>query len=521
MGAGKEVQQVIQVVPQHCGRDDPVFPCPNPGATLVGLACSGGGSRAAYLTAAILKEIQMSSITLEGSGDAGEGRGLLSQLDFISSVSGGSMAAAYFALHSRELVSAANPTAWDNFLDAMAGNYGPKRIFFLSLLNPLNVLKYLFTDFNRGDVVRRVYDQDLYHGATLSQLPARPVLYINSFDVVNNVRFIFSKHYIENELYLRPQKGEQFQIGGPHPLAAENDLTRDRVDPASILVGEAVYASSAFPFVYPNLVLNCFGSGVKYKGRRLFLADGGLGDNTGLLTLLTQMKYWSVQDPAQSLALAIYIDADNSSLLHESGTSEEIYGWRGTWLQQGHGSVEASMKMHEDTIFRFLTATGVMLAHQIDNWIVGQSGADGEGLPTSDPGGAGEPEPDMIPWSWKKDVCSGKVLLQPWVLSLRLRNIGWAFNYLASLEGGMPERLKLLLGAVNDKKDLTLRLAKIETDFALQDDDRKVLDLAAYILVHGQLKPQLQAWAYAVRMADRHQPPDWCSKDAALTNLKR
>src|SRR5437763_1804915 len=65
-----------QPVPKSVGRE------------LIGLAASGGGSRAAYLEAAVLREIHRHGLRVEVPGaQAGD---LLSQLGFISSVSGGS-----------------------------------------------------------------------------------------------------------------------------------------------------------------------------------------------------------------------------------------------------------------------------------------------------------------------------------------------------------------------------------------------------------------------------------------------
>lgn len=88
-------------------------------------------------------------------------------------------------------------------------------------------------------------------------------------------------------------------------------------------------------------------------------------------------------------------------------------------------------------------------------------------------------------------------------------------------EPGMPERLKLLMDAAHlGKEGLALRLAKIRTDFVLGRDDRKVLDLAAYLLVHGQLEPQLGCMGRGGGAGPQAPPRDWFAKDAALTGFK-
>ena len=92
----------------------------DPGATVVGLAASGGGSRAAYLAAAILREMRASSARID-TGATTEARSLLDQIDAVSAVSGGALTAAYFVAYGEQLRSAdADSPTWRGFLDKMA-----------------------------------------------------------------------------------------------------------------------------------------------------------------------------------------------------------------------------------------------------------------------------------------------------------------------------------------------------------------------------------------------------------------
>ena len=70
--------------------------------TLVAVAISGGGSRAAYFAAAALEQLSR----LRMPGRSGPGSSLVSHIDLISAVSGGSVAAAYFAAHAASLTRA-------------------------------------------------------------------------------------------------------------------------------------------------------------------------------------------------------------------------------------------------------------------------------------------------------------------------------------------------------------------------------------------------------------------------------
>jgi hypothetical protein len=84
-------------------------------------------------------------------------------------------------------------------------------------------------------------------------------------------------------------------------------------------LADAVYASSAFPFVYPVLALSLRGRSGRAPAdvEQRFLAGGGLRDNSGLASLHQQISaefYWHYHGgyptrPLARLALAFWIDA--------------------------------------------------------------------------------------------------------------------------------------------------------------------------------------------------------------------
>jgi NTE family protein len=243
------------------------------GGTVVGVAASGGGSRAAYLSAAILREIRRGGPALLIGPTTEPRQSLLDQIDAMSSVSGGSLAASYFVLNSEQLKRAeANSTLWTDYLDKMAVEYRKRQWYGQAALSPAVWAKSLFTDYNRGVLARDDYNALLFKDNSLAQLPDRPVLYINAFDVANHVRFVLSKHYIDTT-YFQP-KDWWGQLSAPQTLVSENDLAFTRIDPASIRVADAVYASSSFPIAYPNLLIKHCGSKILFHGQLIFLADG-------------------------------------------------------------------------------------------------------------------------------------------------------------------------------------------------------------------------------------------------------
>jgi hypothetical protein len=231
-------------------------------------------------------------------------------------------------------------------------------------------MKFIFTNYNRGLLQRDVYD-DLFKGATIGSLPDHPALYINSFDVANHVRFIFSKHYIDTTYY---QPASWWgQLMEPQDVTAENDLAFVRVDPNSVKLADAVYASSAYPIAYPNFALRHYGNKILFQGQLIFLADGGLADNSGLVTLLTQMKIGLEKSAKAATVIVIYIDASLDRLERLGSTFqqrgiEKRYAWQNTVIGHAYESIDAAVSMLRDLGWKFVESTGFITDELNANW---------------------------------------------------------------------------------------------------------------------------------------------------------
>ncbi|MEZ5852311.1 MAG: patatin-like phospholipase family protein [Hyphomicrobiaceae bacterium] len=475
--------------------DDPKpFAKANFAGNVVGLAASGGGSRAAYLTAAVLHEIRRAGPSLQLGVHAGRPSSLLDQFAAVSSVSGGSLAAAYFVQNAKELKDAdADSEAWRSFLDAMAIGYRKRQWYGWNGLNPLSLGRSLFTDYNRGVAARSDYDATLFKGSSLAQLPDRPALYINAFDVANHVRFVLSRHYIDTA-YFQP-RGWWGRLSAPQNLASENDLAFTRIDPASIGTADAVYASSAFPMAYPNLALKHCGSKILFQGRQIFLADGALADNSGLITLLTQLKAGIDKTTKASTVTAIAIDASvdrintNGTRFQQTGI-EDRYAWTDTVFGQAAESIFAAVALLQDLGWKFIQGSDVVTDQLSMNWrqeLTGRKGTCGSSDKTS----------------WQALFETGALAMRPLVIRLGLRDVlnpDFAGAYGGALDGRAKLKALLAENGIGDglaalSKHLSHRLQAIPTDFTLSATDRKLLDLTAYLLVHGKLAGDVAAWS--------------------------
>lgn len=482
------------------------FAQPRFGGTVVGIASSGGGSRATYLSAAVLREIRRGGAALMLSASSDAKQSLLDQVDVMSSVSGSSLAAGYFVLNSEELKRAsADSILWTDYLDKMAVEYRTRQWYGQAATNPLVWGKVLFTDYNRGVLARDDYDALLFKGAALDRLPDRPVLYINAFDVANHVRFVLSRHYIDTT-HFQPRDWWG-NLSAPQTLTSENDLSFTRTDPGSIRLADAVYASSSFPIAYPNLPLNHCGSKVLFQGQLIFLADGALADNSGLLSLLMQIQANLDVTAKRSTVVAISIDASvdridtNGTKFQQMGV-EERYAWDNTILGHARESIYAAIALLQDVGWKFIEGTDVVTDQLNMNWPNELTRRAGKCAPASKT-------------SWSNLFETGVLAMRPLVIRLGLRDVinpDFASMYGAGLKDE-EELVKLLKeNAISDgiaslSKHLSRRLESIPTDFTLSASDRKLLDLVAFLLVHGKLAGDVAKWNEVARAAASAQDP--------------
>lgn len=267
----------------------------NSGSLLVVLTFSGGGTRAAAMAYGVLEELAQADIQWEGRRTS-----LLTEVDIISAVSGGSYTAAYYALYRNRLFTDFE----DDFLKRNVQGE-----IMRAILAPKNLIRTLDPRFGRINVVAEYLDQALFHGATYGDLlhKGRPFVLINASDLSLGSRFEFSQ--------------DQFDL-----LCA---------DLSPFLLAHAVAASSAVPVVLSPLTLRNHAGQCGFQepdwvepalgdrpasARRYFkarelrsyldaverpfihLLDGGLSDNTGVRALLDRVL---LQDDPVHLAQSL------------------------------------------------------------------------------------------------------------------------------------------------------------------------------------------------------------------------
>ena len=256
---------------------------------------SGGGTRAAALAYGVLEALRDTKIEWQGRQES-----LLDEVDVISSISGGSFPAAYYALRGRKI--------FDEFPDKFL--YRPIQSDLLKLaLAPTSWFKLAGPSFGRSDLAAEFYNREVFDGGTYADVIARdrrPFVVLNATDMTSGATFPF--------------------------IQDEFDLICSNL--AGLPLARAVAASSAFPGGLTPLTFKNYAGGCGYRQptwvalaaddhasrvnarrtaraenrlslaapgparRYVHLTDGGISDNLGLrgpLDAITSVDHsWSV-----------------------------------------------------------------------------------------------------------------------------------------------------------------------------------------------------------------------------------
>jgi len=254
--------------------------------TMVVLAFSGGGTRAAAFSFGVLEELRRTEVMLDGRKLR-----LLDQVDMITGVSGGSFTALAFGLYGERL------------FDEYEGRFLKRNVqgeLIARFLSPRNWSALWSGSFGRSEMAAELYDEILFENKTFADLTARPAPFISvtATDISTGSRLGFTQ--------------------------GEFDMICS--DLSGVPLSRAAAASSAVPLVLSPVTLNNYGGTCKYRepswmrqfrdtdkptrpaGRALqriheldayrdganrpylHLVDGGVSDNLGVRGVLETME---------------------------------------------------------------------------------------------------------------------------------------------------------------------------------------------------------------------------------------
>jgi len=258
-------------------------PCLHP--MFVGVAISGGGLRAANFGLGVIAQLR--------------NFGLFDEVTALSSVSGGSLAAAAVSLRPLE-----NEADFDLMSAQLRKDYLSSWVY--RSANPMNFVPTLTSGKNATRILADVFDAGIYKGAVYGDLgerkPGRPSLYINSSHAH---RFVGADTLTTRGLNSSEASLQGFTFTDAAFKEIGSDLNQLRV-------ADAVAASAAYPGLFVPLALKNFNADNQLyhhsSPKFLHLYDAGSSDNLGVDALIR--AYSEILVGTQDLScLLILVDA--------------------------------------------------------------------------------------------------------------------------------------------------------------------------------------------------------------------
>jgi NTE family protein len=196
--------------------------------TLVILAFSGGGTRAAAFSYGVLEELRRTEVDI-----AGKRVRLLDEVDLITGVSGGSFTALAYALHGEKL--------FDNYEQSFLKRNVQGELL-ARTLSPGNWSALWSDGWGRSEMAAQLYDEILFGNATFGDLMTRPgpTAMVTATDISTGSRLTFT----------------------------QGDFDLICSDIAKVPLSRAAAASSAVPLVLSPVTINNYGGSCGYRKPR-------------------------------------------------------------------------------------------------------------------------------------------------------------------------------------------------------------------------------------------------------------
>jgi NTE family protein len=310
-----------------------VQPPTSNGHSAILIAISGGGSRAAALGWAVLERLKAASYPSPG-GPSGRRR-LIDDVVAVSSVSGGSITAAYFGLYG--------PDKLDSLEDAF---FRPNNMSALlwQAANPYNWFRLKFQGNARITLLEELLDRRLFAHATFADMnqPGKPYVVLNATDMGSGEIFAFSPARFDDICsdFDRQPLSTGVAASGAFPILLSPVALRDFSStepcasrPLPLWVSSRVVTNRYSRFLnLPEFKSAQYAFDLRHGGAApadrelvlrkidyVYLLDGGLQDNLGIHGLLDALNSIHgpsiVPDPRQPGATEPLLAAINSGAI--------------------------------------------------------------------------------------------------------------------------------------------------------------------------------------------------------------
>ncbi|MBL9134220.1 MAG: patatin-like phospholipase family protein [Verrucomicrobiales bacterium] len=333
---------------------------PNNSPDTVFILCfSGGGTRAAALSLGVLDQLRQ--IPLERNGRTNR---LLDEVDAISSVSGGSVTAAAYALYGDQTF---------DLLDAAFLKRNVQQLLFFRVINPFRWPKLMSRTFGRSDLAADLYDELLFRGRTFGDLSKKPGAFVamNATDISTGARFSFTQYQFDllctDLTPLRVSQAVAASSAVPgllSPITIDNhagtcgsalaEAVRIATQPETKSVG----SRARFHFLEMATYLD------RTNHPYVHLVDGGVSDNLGIRGVLDGI--YAIESNPESRPRANLDLVQRVAIVVVNAYSKPDTGW--AKREEGPGSLELAIAGATVPMDRYSYETVELLKEQVEQW---------------------------------------------------------------------------------------------------------------------------------------------------------
>jgi len=289
------------------------------GDFLFAVAVSGGGSRAAVFSAAVMEQLYR-QVKLP------DGRSIIDEIDYISSVSGGSLSMAYYCMNKPN-VDSSHTDLYDEFFKTYSADMR-RNIEGDLIRNLFRFYKFFVSSEESGLLLKQAFDQLYFNNRKFDELGKRqkngwsPTLIMNGTVMDTGARFLFTTLARESfdaeprevaEMLSQTGFGKsEFNFGGD--LLGITFCDDIGLSIGDMEVSRGVAASASVPLLLGPIVLKDQKGSTPEQDRFIHITDGGVNDNQGIATVMELIINRFVDTPghAHRGGLVIIIDSNQS-----------------------------------------------------------------------------------------------------------------------------------------------------------------------------------------------------------------
>jgi hypothetical protein len=302
------------------------------GDFIFAVAVSGGGSRAAVFSAAVMKELYK-QVKLP------DGRSIIDEIDYVSSVSGGSLSMAYYCM-KKPSVDSSHTDLYDRFFESYMADM-EENIEGDLVRNIFQFYRYFLSSEEKGLILKQGFDRLYFNGVKFDALEKReksgwcPTLVMNGTAMDTGAKFLFTTLSRE-DFDAVPQDivdrfsgttfaRSDFNFGGD--LLGVMFCSDIGLSIGDMEVSRGIAASASVPLLLGPIVLKDQKRSTPKTEYFVHVTDGGVNDNQGIVTLM-QLLYDRFADmPPGKYRGGLVILIDSNQRINPARSENDVRGF--------------------------------------------------------------------------------------------------------------------------------------------------------------------------------------------------